>query len=64
MDEQNATYDEESFREYFSRDIEEVELADNEVFVLGDNGWRSLDSSVFGPLSIENIEGKVLGMKQ
>ncbi|WP_404457579.1 S26 family signal peptidase [Sutcliffiella horikoshii] len=38
LDEQNATYDEERFREYFSRDIDEIELSDNEVFVLGDNG--------------------------
>ncbi|MGM0844971.1 MAG: signal peptidase I [Bacillota bacterium] len=64
LDEQNATYDEESYSEYFSRDIEEVELSDNEVFVLGDNGWRSLDSSVFGPLSIEDMAGKVIGMKK
>ncbi|MGF2617491.1 signal peptidase I [Rossellomorea vietnamensis] len=62
LDEQNATYDEESVREYFSRDIRKVELSDNEVFVLGDNGYRSIDSSIFGPLPINNLKGNILGI--
>jgi signal peptidase I len=64
LDEQNATYDEEIVRGYFSRDIKEIELSDNEVFVLGDNGKRSIDSSVFGPLLLDDIAGKVIGMEK
>ncbi|WP_409250648.1 signal peptidase I [Bacillus sp. SCS-153A] len=64
LDEQNATYDEKRVSEYFSRNMKEIELSDNEIFVLGDNGYRSIDSSIFGPLSIDAITGKVIGTKK
>lgn len=41
---------------------EEIELAEDEFFVLGDNWWRSIDSKLFGPVHKESIIGKVTGI--
>ena len=35
-------------------------LGDNEVYLLGDNASNSLDSRVFGPISLEQVKGRVL----
>lgn len=59
MDEIN----EDLYEEYFSRNMEEVKLSDKQLFVLGDNGPRSIDSSIFGPLETDEIVGKVIGIK-
>lgn len=37
---------------------EEITIADDEVFVLGDNRNNSTDSRVFGPIKIDEIIGK------
>lgn len=42
--------------------LEELELAEDEFFVLGDNWWRSIDSKHFGPVHKESIIGKVTGI--
>ncbi|MFB1081421.1 signal peptidase I [Jeotgalibacillus sp. JSM ZJ347] len=56
--------DEDSWKEYFSTNMEPVEVEKNTVFVLGDNWWRSTDSKDFGVLPLENVEGKVLGYEK
>jgi signal peptidase I len=42
-------------------DMEEIEIPKNAVFLVGDDWFRSNDSRRFGPISMENIKGKVLG---
>jgi signal peptidase I len=37
-----------------------IKLGIDEVFILGDNWWRSIDSKEFGPLKIDDVVGKVL----
>jgi signal peptidase I len=39
-----------------------VTLSSNEVFVLGDNREHSMDSRDFGPVTTEEIEGKVISV--
>lgn len=56
--------DDKSWKEYFAATMEPVKVEKNTVFVLGDNWWRSVDSRYFGPLPMENVEGKVLGYKK
>ncbi|WP_088043146.1 signal peptidase I [Bacillus sp. EAC] len=58
----NTIIGENNWKEYFKRSLNPVIIKDNEVFILADNGWRVSDSFDFGPLSHDNIEGKVLGM--
>ncbi|WP_017185390.1 signal peptidase I [Alkalibacillus haloalkaliphilus] len=41
--------------------MEAVTVPDNHVFVLGDLVWRSIDSKQYGPVSQENLIGKVKG---
>ena len=41
-------------------DIERTLLADDEVYVLGDNRDGSVDSREFGPLSLDRVVGTVL----
>jgi len=36
-----------------------ITLGNNQYFVLGDNRGKSLDSKYFGPISIDDIQGKV-----
>lgn len=38
----------------------DVMLSDDEYYVLGDNRYNSADSRVYGPFSIDKINGKVL----
>lgn len=56
--------DDEFWKEYFATTMEPVKVEENTVFVLGDNWWRSSDSRYFGVLSMDNVEGKVLGYKK
>ena len=53
---------EKEWKNYFTRNLSPVTVKENEVFILADNGWRVRDSFDFGPLSKDNIVGKVLGM--
>jgi signal peptidase I len=41
--------------------MEEVEIPENAVFLVGDDWFRSNDSRGFGPIPIEHIKGKVIG---
>ena len=50
--------------EYLKRNMDEIEIPEGHVFVLSDNSVRDIGSLIWGPLSIENIEGKVLGYKE
>ncbi|WP_298828886.1 signal peptidase I [uncultured Planococcus sp.] len=47
--------------EYFNTSMEAVKVSNEAVFVLVDQWWRGTDSKDFGELSLEAIEGKVLG---
>ncbi|WP_223638840.1 signal peptidase I [Planococcus sp. 4-30] len=47
--------------EYFNTSMEPVKVSSEAVFVLVDQWWRGTDSKDFGELSLEAIEGKVLG---
>lgn len=49
---------------YLKVDMDEVQIPKNHVFVMSDNSIRGIDSLIWGPLPIENIEGKVLGYKR
>jgi signal peptidase I len=42
-----------------SVDIERTDLADDELFVLGDNRDRSIDSREFGPIALDDVVGDV-----
>lgn len=55
---------EESWKEYFTTTMKPLKVAENTVFVLGDNWWRSVDSRNFGTLPLNHVEGKVLGYKK
>ena len=57
VDPQNSSMTEEDFEE----SMESVLVPEGTVFVLGDHWWRSLDSRHFGPLSLGEVEGKVVG---
>lgn len=48
-------------RDYFDLTIQPVTLDADELFVLGDNWPRAIDSKSFGPLQAEDVLGKVLG---
>ena len=51
----------ESIKEYFATAMDPVKVIDDTVFVLVDQWWRGTDSREFGVLSLESVEGKVLG---
>jgi signal peptidase I len=59
----NRAYDK-SWQEYFATTMEPVKVTENTVFVLVDHWWRGTDSREFGILSMDNVEGKVLGYKK
>ena len=44
----------------FLVNLEKITVPKNTIFVLCDNRWNSLDSRYKGPISCENILGKVL----
>lgn len=48
-------------KEDFATSMEPVKISNAAVFVLVDQWWRGTDSKDFGELSLEAIEGKVLG---
>ncbi|MGN7170781.1 signal peptidase I [Paenibacillus cellulositrophicus] len=43
-------------------DMKEVKVPDDCFFIIGDNWWRSIDSTLFGPLKSENLIGKAIGV--
>lgn len=60
----NSTGDNTKFyEEYFSKNMDEMKLSSNQLFVIGDNGPRSIDSTVLGPIETDEIIGKVVGIK-
>jgi signal peptidase I len=50
-----------NMKEYFHMDMKEVQVPEGDVFVMGDTWARSIDSQIFGPLSLDHVKGKVLG---
>lgn len=44
----------------YGRDIAEIQLGDNELFVLGDYRDNSKDSRMFGPITIDQIHGRAI----
>lgn len=53
-----------TMRDYFNMDMEKFKVPDSHLFVMGDTGWRSIDSQIYGPLPIGNVIGKVLGYEK
>ncbi len=47
--------------EDFEEDMEPISVPEGSLFVIGDQWWRSIDSRHFGPISLNEVEGKVLG---
>jgi signal peptidase I len=62
MKKQDNNYNKNLLEDYFLRDMKKVKVPPSHVFVLGDNGWRSIDSTIFGALPQDEIIGKVIGM--
>ncbi len=44
----------------FTGDFDEIQLKDDEVFLMGDNRVHSLDSRIMGPFKLEQIHAKDL----
>jgi signal peptidase I len=55
-------FDKKSATLYFETGMKEVLVPKGHLFVMGDNWSRSIDSVIFGPIDIQLINGKVLGM--
>lgn len=51
-------------KEDFNISMEPVKVSEEAVFVLVDLWWRGIDSRDFGELSLEAVEGKVLGYEK
>ncbi|MET3849092.1 signal peptidase I [Paenibacillus sp. OAE614] len=43
-------------------DMKEVKVPDDCFFIMGDKWWRSIDSTLFGPIKSENLIGIVIGV--
>lgn len=56
----NQAVHEDYIGEAMNSDFAEITVADNFVFVLGDNRNNSLDSRIIGSVSIEDIQGKIV----
>jgi signal peptidase I len=48
-------------KQYFHLNMKEVQVPEGGLFVMGDTWARSIDSQIFGPVSIDSVKGKVLG---
>lgn len=48
-------------KDYFSTTMKPIKVLEDTVFVLVDQWWRGTDSREFGVLSVDSVEGKVLG---
>ena len=53
-----------TMKDYFNMDIEKFKVPDSHLFVMGDTGWRSIDSQIYDTLPIGNVIGKVLGYEK
>ena len=51
-------------RDYFKTYMNPVTVKENNVFILVDQWWRGIDSRDYGPLSLEKIEGIVIGYEE
>ncbi|MDQ0427210.1 signal peptidase I [Planomicrobium stackebrandtii] len=54
----------EAMENYFNTSMEPVSADENTVFVLVDMWWRGMDSREYGPIPIEQLQGKVLGYEE
>lgn len=53
----------ENIVEYFQQmSMEEIEIPQDHVYLVGDDWFRSNDSRLFGPLPTDKIEGKLVGV--
>jgi hypothetical protein len=48
-------------KQYFHLDMKEVQVPEGSIFVMGDTWARSIDSQIYGPVSIVSVKGKMLG---
>jgi signal peptidase I len=53
-----------TMKDYFNLDMEKSKVPEGHLFVMGDNGWRSIDSQIFGFLPIGNVIGNVQGYEK
>lgn len=54
----------EAMEDYFNTSMEPVSVGENTVFVLVDMWWRGRDSREYGPITFEQLQGKVLGYEE
>ncbi|WP_062109974.1 signal peptidase I [Bacillus niameyensis] len=53
-----------SMKEYFKTTMDPVTVEEGTIFVLVDHWWRGFDSRDFGLISVDAVQGKVLGYKK
>lgn len=53
-----------TMKDYFNMDMKKFKVPNSHLFVLGDTWWRSIDSQIYGPISISNVIGKVQGYEK
>lgn len=51
----------EAILEELTKDVKKMKIPDDHYFLAGDNGWRSRDSFLHGPIHESAIIGKVIG---